>query len=551
MSKYSTPLEMLYKWEKQNPNKVYLQQPLNGEWRTFTWKQVGEEVRKMAAAIKAMNLPANSHIGLVSKNCAHWIMADLAIMMSGHVSVPLYPNINAETINYVLTHSETKLLFVGKLDDWNGMKSGVPSDVQCISFPTYYGDTGYEQWDDIVAQHEPMQGEPNRDLDELITIIYTSGTTGKPKGVVHTYRALTYAITHALEVVSVSESGTDGRFFSYLPLSHIAERLLVEMGGLYTNSTVYFAESLDVFAQNLATASPTVFLAVPRIWTKFQMKILEKMPQSRLNILLKIPILNNIIRKKIRTTLGLNDARHVFTGAAPTPASLMEWFGQFDLKIQEVYGMTENCAYSHYTRRENIKYGYVGQPMPRVDVKISEIGEILVKSEATMKEYYKEPEKTAETFDGDYLRTGDKGVISQGGFLKITGRVKDIFKTEKGKYVSPSPIELKLSKNTDIEQVCVVGTLLPQTMALVVLSEGARKKDRNEIASSLEASMKEVNPTLEKHERMKKCVVMKDDWTVENAMLTPTMKIKQNVIEEKHQDNYTTWYAQDGSVVWE
>ncbi len=542
-----TLLSQLYKWTKTQGDAVFMHQPFDGKWNTYTWNQFDDQVRRMASALHALNLPPKSKIGIISKNCAHWLMSDLAIMMSGHISVPLYPNINAETMNYVLTHSEAKALFVGKLDDWAGMKSGLPEDLYCISYPMYE-EAGYNKWNDLISKHEPMQGEVDRDLSDTMTIIYTSGTTGKPKGVEHTFESIGFAIANALTVISVPPNS---RFFSYLPLSHIAERMLVEMGSMFNGSQIYFAESLATFADNLRTASPTIFLGVPRIWTKFQMGILAKQPQEKLDKLIRIPLLGNFVKRKIRKALGLNDAVHCFTGAAPTPRSLMEWFKKLGITIQEVYGMTENSAYSHYTRKDNIKYGSTGQPMPQVDVKISDVGEILVKSKANMVGYYKQPELTESTFEDGYLKTGDKGKIDAQGFLSITGRVKDIFKTEKGKYVSPSPIELKLSKNSNIEQVCVVGTGLPQPIALVVLSEDAQKKGQKEIETSLANTLKEVNPVLEKHEKLKKMVVLKKMWSVENGCLTPTLKIKRGPIEDQFVHLYTTWYKEEPEVLWE
>ncbi len=546
---YKTALEMLYHWEKTKPNEVFLKQPVAGKWHTFTWKQTADAVRQLAGTINALNLPEKSNIALISKNCAHWIITDLAIMMSGHVSVPIYPNIGPDTLNYVLEHSESKLLFIGKLDDWDKMKSGVPDGLQCVTFPkSFYGEDGYQTWEDFQKDATPVTGEPQRALEDSMTIIYTSGTTGNPKGVVQTFEALSFAINSALEIIEIGE---DARFFSYLPMCHIAERMLVEMGGIFTGSIIYFAQSLDTFASNLGEAQPTVFLGVPRIWTKFKMGILSKMPQSRLNLLLSIPIVSGVVKKSIRKKLGLNEAQYCFTGAAPTPTSLMQWFEKLGINIQEVYGMTENCAYSHYTRKDKIKHGSPGQPMPYVDAKISDKGEILIKSKANMVGYYKQPDLTTECFENGYLCTGDCGEIDNQGFLKITGRVKDIFKTAKGKYVAPNPIEMKLAKNEHVEQVCVVGTGLPQPMALFVLSEGGRSQDKTAIAESLSSLIKEVNPSLDKHERLKKAIVLKDDWTVENELLTPTLKIKRNPIEKKFRDNYENWYEKNDMVVWE
>lgn len=540
------PLDMLHHWEQTSPNKVYLHQPIDGVWYTYTFQQFGEEVRKMAAALHRLGLPPRSNIALISKNCAHWLIADLAILMAGHISIPLYPNCNADTLRYVLEHSEAKAIFIGKLDEWENTKSGLLPDITAISFPKY-GPKGYIDWDEFVANAEPIQPFTPQ-LDDIMTIIYTSGTTGKPKGVVHTFKSMGFAIENALTIIHVPQNG---RFFSYLPLSHIAERMLVEMGSLYTGAEVYFAQSLDTFAENLRYAKPTIFLGVPRIWTKFQMGILAKMPEAKLNRLLRIPILNIFIRRKIKAGLGLNAAEYCLTGAAPMPSSLIIWYQKLGIHIQEVYGMTENAAYSHYTRREGIKPGYAGQSMPKVEVKISSIGELLVKSDATMQGYYKAPELTADSFDDGFLRTGDKGEIDKNGFLRITGRVKELFKTEKGKYVSPAPIEMMLSENDAIEQVCVVGANLPQPIALVVLSAAAQKMDQKLISNSLAKTLATVNNGLESHEKLKKIIVLREEWTVENGLLTPTLKIKREPIENKYCDQYEVWYKGSDVVIWE
>lgn len=547
--RYKSPIEMLYHWEKTRPNEIWLRQPIDGVMYTYTWKEAADEVRRMAAAIKAMNLPPKSKIALLSKNCAWWKFADLATMMSGHIGVPMYPNLTAESVKYVLEHSEAEVLFVGKLDSWAEMKPGLPEGIKCIEFP-HYGAGEYESWDSVTAAHEPMQEDYIPDPDDWMTIIYTSGTTGTPKGVVHRFHAFGYAATNAVEHIGVD---TNDRFFSYLPLCHIAERVLVEMGSLYSGGSINYAESLDTFAANLADAKPTVFLAVPRIWDKFQQGILGKMPQKKLSRLLKIPFVSGLVKKKVKQGLGLTDARLMFTGAAAIPASLMHWFDKnLDMKIQEAYAMTENCSYSHVTMKNAIRIGSVGQKLPHVDVRINpDDEEIQVKHEALMLGYYKEEEQTAEAFTEDgYLRTGDTGRIDDEGFLHITGRVKDIFKTAKGKYVAPAPIELKLSADSFVSQVCVVGSGIPQPIALVTPSEEGAKQSREVVAASLEATMNQVNSTLDKHEHVKKMVMLNEEWTVENGCLTPTMKIKRREVEKQHSTNYPGWYDQGDKVVW-
>ncbi len=533
---YFSPLEMLYKWEQETPDQIYLSQPINGEWHHWTWKEFGKEVRKMAAFLKSLDLAKESKIALLSKNCAHWLMADMAIMMSGHVSVPLYPNLSSETLSKILKHSESKLLFVGKLDNYNNMKSGVPNNMNCITFPFYSED--YPDWNEVTKDINPISEDIFRGEKELATIMYTSGTTGEPKGVMHKFYNFAFATTNAVNTLSLK----DAKFFSYLPLCHIAERLLVQMGSLYSGGRVSFAESLETFTDNLAEVSPTVFLGVPRIWTKFQEGILTKLPQSKLDLFLKIPLISFLIKRKIRKGLGLSNASNVFTGAAPTPVALIDWFSRLGINIQEAYAMTENTCYSHVTLNNNIKLGSVGQPLPLCQVKISEDKEILISHDALMDGYFKMPEETKNTIIDGWLHTGDEGEIDSDGFLKITGRVKDLFKTSKGKYVAPSPIEMKISANSNIEQICVVGYQLPQPIGIIVLSLEGKKKLAKDLIVSLTKTLNEVNQDLDKHEMIHNLVVLKEDWTVENKLLTPTMKIKRKEIEKLYNANYQKWF---------
>lgn len=546
---YKTPVEYFYDWEQNKANEPYLNQPIDGSWITYTWKEFGQEARKMAAYLKAQGYESGSKIAIVSKNCAHWLMVDMACMLGGFISVPIYPNVAAETVEYILKHSEAKLLFVGKLDqpNWDVMKHGVPEGFSCITFPRL-GQEGFPVWDDVLEGVEPLGESRVPDMDEIMTIIYTSGTTGTPKGVVHKYRSLSFCMSQFNDLLKLKPNE---RFFSYLPLSHIAERMLVGMCPLVVGGSIHFAQSLDTFADNLRHCSPTIFLGVPRIWTKFQMGVFAKFSPSKLRMLTSIPVLGGVIKKKIREALGLNQARICLTGAAPIPVSLLEWYQKLGIGILEVYGMTENSAYSHSNLPGDFKFGTVGKVLPGVEMKITDEGEICLKCEANLVEYYKEPEKTAETIRDGWLHTGDVGEIDSEGWVRITGRVKDIFKTSKAKYVAPNPIEMKLSKNANIEQVCVVGTGIPQPIGLVVLSESAQKMGREELNTSLEGTLNHVNPMLEHHERLQKLVVVKEPWTPENGLLTPTLKIKRNQIDKVYGSHYEGWYEGGKGVAWE
>lgn len=542
--KYRSPLEMMYHWEYSNKkDQVYLSQPVNGLYHNWTWSECMIQVRKMANYLKSLNLPNHSKIGILSKNCAHWIMSDLAIMMSGHISVPLYPNLNKKTLNKILTHSETSVLFVGKLDNFNNIKQGIPKDIRCISYPFYTED--YPMWDDLIKDIDPIKEDIVRDEMDIASIIYTSGTTGNPKGVMHKYFNFSFATTNAVKALPLNNEV----FFSYLPLSHIAERLLIQMGSIYSGGKVFFAESLDTFSKDLSYASPSVFLGVPRIWSKFQEGILLKLPQNKLDFLLRIPIVSNIIKRKIKKGLGLSNSEHIFTGAAPTPSSLILWFRRLGIIIQEAYAMTENTCYSHVSFKNKIKIGYVGQSLPLCKVKLSDIDEILIKHDALMDGYYKDDVQTNDTIRDGWLHTGDKGEIDSQGYLKITGRVKDIFKTSKGKYVAPSPIEMKLSENKNIGQVCVVGTSLPQPIALVILSESSIDLNKSEVKVSLIYTLDQVNSKIDSHEKIDSIIVLSSPWTIENKLLTPTMKIKRNDIEKLYKDQYLEWFNNDERIL--
>jgi long-chain acyl-CoA synthetase len=385
-----------------------------------------------------------------------------------------------------------------------------------------------------------------------MTIAYTSGTTGMPKGAMISFDNFAFAVHVALDNLERNVAKlTHPKLFSYLPLSHVAERMVVELTGIYRGGTISFAETLESFGKNLSETQPHLFFGVPRIWAKFQEKILEKMPQKKMNTFLKIPILNSIVKKKIQKALGLAEAKINISAAAPIPADLLRWFDSLGIVIREVYGMTENCAVSH-ANLEKIKIGSVGHPHRGIEVRLSDEGEIQTRHGANMVGYYKEPQMTAEMFTQDgFLKTGDQGSVDSEGYLTITGRIKDLFKTDKGKYVSPSPIEMMLLANPDIEQVCVVGMGIPQPIALTVLSAIGKAKSNADIAKSLSQTLEQVNPQLEHHERLVKSVIMKNSWTIENGLMTPTLKVKRNEVEKIHMPKYPMWYQKAGVVVWE
>ncbi|MHC3823970.1 MULTISPECIES: AMP-binding protein [Pseudomonas] len=546
---FRLPLDMFYEREARHPRQRFLVQPIGGgQVETLTWADVGHQARCAAHWLRARELPQGSHIALISKNCAHWIIADLAIWMAGHVSVPLYPNLTADSVNQVLTHSESVLAFIGKLDDWPGMSVGVPADLPTISLPLHPPGEFDFSWDDL-QKSSPIQDDPRPAAEQLATIIYTSGTTGLPKGVMHSFANLGFATTRGTQLFGLNEQD---RLLSYLPLCHVAERMFVELASIYTGQTVFFAESLDTFITDLQRARPTAMFGVPRIWTKFQMGVYGKIPAKRLDFLLGLPFLGKRVGHKVLAGLGLDALRVALSGAAPVPQTLLSWYQKLGLDVLEVYGMTESCGYSHICLPGQYKQGWIGKPCPEVEVRIDESGEVQVRSQANMLGYFKEPQKTAETLTEDgFLRTGDKGEQDAEGRLRLTGRLKEIFKTSKGKYVAPAPIENRLAVHSRIEQVCVVGDGLSAPLGLCVLSTVNQEEGRASLHSSLEKLLEEVNAVLDKHERLRRLVVVKDSWAVENGFLTPTLKIKRNVIEDTYGARFEEWSARSEAVLWQ
>ncbi len=553
----SLALQRLYHWERSAPGRIALTQPMGGGVvRDFTWAQVAEQVRRMAAHLQAQGWEPGAKVAILSKNCAWWLMSDLAIWMAGYVSVPLYPTLAADTIRQILAHSEARACFVGKLDGWEGMKPGVPAGLPCISYPLSPPDAvkRYEGWEAICARTAPLQGTPVRPGEELATLIYTSGTTGMPKGVMHSFGNFAWALERGLRRIPMS---AEDRMLSYLPLAHVVERVLVEHGWLNTGMRIWFAESLDTFTADLQRARPTIFFSVPRLWVKFQQGVHHKMPAAKLERLLSIPLVGGLVRRKILKALGLDQCRFAAGGAAPMPVALLAWYRRLGLPINEGYGMTENLAVSHLTLPGHNQEGTVGPPYEDVEARIdAQTGEIQMRSAALMLGYYKEPEQSRAAFTADgFLRTGDKGEIDAQGKLRITGRVKDLFKTSKGKYVAPAPIEDRLVMHDAVEACVVTGANLGQPLGIVMLNpEAAARAGDAAARAALEASLGQhlqaINATLDPHEQVACIVVARTAWTVDNDFITPTFKVKRNRIEEAYAAQYEAWESSGRRVIW-
>jgi long-chain acyl-CoA synthetase len=550
------PLQRLYHCERSLATHVIMTQPFDGgQVRDTTWQGVGEQARRLASFLKAQGWPEGSRIAILGKNSAEWIIADFAIWMAGHVSVPLYPMQTADNVRQTLQHCGALACFIGKLDE-TSLLQGVDAGVLTIALPlapasAIAGSAHY--WPDVLAQHDPLQGEVLRPGDDLATIIYTSGTTGQGKGVMHSFETLT-AISMATKAVIGLPAG--GRMLSYLPLAHIMERSSVEIGMLHmADWRLYFAESLATFADDLRRARPTMFVAVPRIWQKLQQGVLQRMPQHKLGRLLKVPVLSGVVRRKVLRGLGLDQAQYCVSGSAPLSLEVIQWFAALGLPLAEGYGMTEVANASHIGRPGDLHFGTVGPPLDCVEQRLDPAtDEVQVLSPGATLGYYREPQLTQELFTPDgWLHTGDTGAIDAHGCLRIVGRIKDNFKSSKGKYVAPAPIEHQLSQHPAVETCIVIGGNLPQPLAVVVLSEAARASlpaARAQLGADFQAHLKRINAALNPHERLDCLVLTTEPWTVEGGMLTPTMKARRTRIEERYAASVADWSRAGSPVVW-
>jgi long-chain acyl-CoA synthetase len=547
------PLARLYRWERERAEQVYLTQPFdNGKVREWTWAQAANEARRIANHLKAQNWEPGSRVAILSRNCAWWLMADLAIWMSGHVSVPIYPTLNTRTFRQILEHSESKALFLGMTDEKVAAGIAVPPGVSCVRFPTA-PPSDYPSWEDVIAANPPLPGNPARSADELATIIYTSGTTGTPKGVMHRFGSFGFFGRNASKRLGLT---AEDRILSYLPLAHIIERAACETFSIFLGFHVYFTEGIDTFITDLKRARPTIFPSVPRLLLKFQQGVFQKIPRERLERLLRIPIVKSMVKKRIIGQLGLSDARFAASGGAPLPIEILMWYRNLGLELFEGFGLTETGV-THIPAPGQVRPGYVGSAIEGVDVKVSDGGELLMRSPMSMMGYFKNPQGTQEAFTEDgYFRTGDLVQLETDGQLKIIGRVKEQFKTSKGKYVAPAPIESRMMTHPSVEACCVMGASMPKPFAIVVLSPETRQRCETpdakvDLEQSLMAQMMRVNEQLDPHEQLNFIVIVDGPWTIGNDLLTPTLKIKRAALEGRYLPLVQNWDKRDNPVVWE
>ncbi|UTZ35505.1 AMP-binding protein [Vibrio campbellii] len=544
------PNEMILKWAAERPDEVYLKQIINRQFVEFTYAEVADQALRLVSALRNLGVQPGDKVALVSKNCAEWFICDLAMMLGDYVSVPVFPTAGADTIEYCVIHSESKALIGGKLDDPAATQQVIESMPDLISIALPYGTAPkcQYQFTEIITDVEPSAERPQHHDDKLMSLVYTSGTSGLPKGAMLTYGAFSWSVQQLINHIGIQEND---RLFSYLPLAHITERVYIFGSSIMGGVTTAFPESLDTFIEDVKMHRPTLFISVPRLWTLFQQRIQDKLPQKKLNILLKIPFINSLIKKKLADGLGLDQARVLGCGSAPVSPALLEWYRSVGLNITEAWGMTESFAYStlNYPFRAD-KIGSVGNAGPGIELKIADDEEIMVRGKGLFSGYYKNDIATQESFDSKgWLHTGDIGSIDADGYLTIQGRKKDTFKTSKGKFVAPVPIEKKLFEYSRVEMMCLIGLGLPGPILLVVPHDFPNF-DKERYARTTRKVIARMNQELESHEQIKGVLMIQEPWSIENGILTPTLKIKRHVLEQKYHELGHNW-PKGELVVWE
>jgi long-chain acyl-CoA synthetase len=550
-SSAASALESFYLREQAHPDRIYLVQPLpDGRVERLSWGEVGNQARRIAAYLSSLQLAPGSHIALFSRNCAHWIVADLAIWMAGHVSVPVYPTESPDAIRALLEHSDCKAVFIGKLDEWQKARSDVLPGIPWIALPLAPDGPGLLPWQTLLDAFEPLEASRVPAPEEIATLIYTSGTTGQPKGVMLSFGAMHYAARNCLRLFVISEQD---RLLSYLPLSNIVERQFVETASLLAGETVFFTHSSETFVADMQRARPTVLFSVPRVWLKLQQGVHRRIPATLLNALLGVPLLRRVVAGKVLERLGLDRVRYAVSGSAPIQDYLILWYQRLGLSLVEMYGQTENSGYAHLGRPGRFKTGWIGLPNPGVECRLTDEGELLVRNRANMLGYYRDEEGTAAAIDEDgFLHTGDLADIDQEGFVRILGRKRDRFQTSAGRLISPGSVERLLAADDLVDQVCVVGSQLPQPIGLIQLAERHAEdgQHRGRVEERLARLLIKVNECVGKHERLGCLVVIPGLWAVENGFMTPMLKVRRSMVEAAYRDRFEEWSIGGRAVIW-
>ena len=519
--------DYLDQWTSEAPDAIWLRDRAGDVFTEWSWQRAKAEIDAVAAWLED-RFGTGVAMAILSRNRAHWFLADFAIIASGNVAVPIFTTIPAASAQYVLEFSGAKVLFLGEAQNGDAVRRVLPDGVEIVCLPGVEIDAPHLRWDDLLAEAAGSCPRNRCRPDDVLSLVFTSGTTGVPKGVMQTHASMIVPVARFEVAFAVREHP---RFLSYLPLSHIGERQLVEGYSLLSRGTVTFNESLATLLRDLPDVRPNFVFGPPRIWEQLQQAVLAKLgPQLALDRALAEDA--DAVRARVEALLGLGDSDYCLTAAAPTPPALIEWFARVGVQLLEGYGQTEAMGLVACTRSD-YRIGSIGKPLAGVECKLSSEDELLIRAEGLSPGYYEMPEKTAELYRDGWLHTGDKARVDDDGFVYLTGRVKDYFKTIQGKFVAPVPIESDFADNPHTAQVCLLGRGYSKTVMVCVLNEPAQQSDRAEVERTLRAKAQAINASVEHHARVGALILCSEAWTIENEVLTPTLKIRRERVEAR------------------
>ena len=539
----------------QHGERPYLTYFRDGEWRTLTWNETATRVRRIGCALIQAGLKRGEHVALMSENRVEWLYCDLAILAAGGVTVPIYPSLTSRVAGYIAGDSKTRFAIVSS--DAGAAKLEArehPSRIFRI-------DTDVARWAETqpAPVFENMLDERLASIDpgKVATVIYTSGTTGEPKGVVLTHRHFIEQAKAGLEMFRI---GPDDVVLSYLPYSHVLERVDGIFIETMAGSSFHLARSLDTLVEDIQRARPTIMLGVPRVFEKVYEAVFDQVrhqPAYRRAVFnwalgvgaarlrgnpgpwlrLRVRVAERLVLRSLRERLTGGRLRFFISGGAPLNEKVEEFFWSIGVKILQGWGLTEATSGVTSNTEQVHRYRTVGIPLPGTHVRIAEDGEILVSGPGVMAGYKNLPEATAEVIEDGWLKTGDMGFIDSDGFVTITDRKKDLIKTSGGKYVAPLPIESQLESNRYVKASLVVGDQRPYVVALIVPDWEALKADfgsvgDGELDSRYDAIVDEVNAGLASFETLKYFTLLPRDFSEAEGELTPTLKKKRRVIAQ-------------------
>ncbi|XRE44620.1 Long-chain-fatty-acid--CoA ligase [Tenacibaculum discolor] len=575
-----------YQQEKYNLKKAFITK-YNGEWQSISTNEYIDKANAISRGLLRLGVQPNDKIAVIStNNRTEWNICDIGILQTGAQNVPIYPTISKEDYEYILNHSEATYCFVSDdtiLEKLNQIKANTKLK-EVFTFDDIQGE---KNWQEVLAlgednsnQNEVEERKNAIKTDDLATLIYTSGTTGRPKGVMLSHKNVVSNVLSSEKRVPL-EYG-QGRALSFLPVCHIFERMILYLYQ-YCGISIYFAEAIDKLSENAQEIKPNVMTAVPRLYEKIYDKIYAKgadLTGIKKKLFFwaielglqyepygangwwyekKLSIAKKLIFSKWQAALG-GELKIMVSGSAALQPRLTRVFTAAGMPVMEGYGLTETSPVIAVNdmRDGGFRLGTVGRLIDGVEVKIADNGEILVKGPNVMQGYYKDPEKTAEALQNGYFHTGDKGELSEDGFLKITGRTKEMFKTSGGKYIIPPLLEGQLKQSRFIEQVMVIGEGEKMAAAFIqpnfeFVREWAQRHnvtvgDNKDLVNNpkvIERIQEEVdyaNTKFGKWETIKKFELTEEEWSIDGGQLTPTMKMKRNIIKEMYKDLYDKIY---------